>query len=215
MKFYLNREIPREQFVFAIRSFSGQVSWDKLVALGATYDESDESITHQIVDRPMPAGAKTYINRVYIQPQWIFDCINENMILPHEDYLPGALLPPHLSPFVEHVDGAYIPPEKQKLIKMKLGIAPEESVIKPQGVAQVPVKKTENQKPNTESNGSQKSDKKKEKKTEENDEDDDDVYDGMKVDLDSPDEEESEEEEDQELDSDDEETLKKNKTEVG
>jgi pescadillo len=216
MKFFLNREIPREQFVFAIRSFSGQVSWDKTVALGATYQESDETITHQIVDRPMPTGAKTYINRVYIQPQWIFDCINENMILPHEDYLPGAVLPPHLSPFVEHVDGSYIPPEKQKLIKMKLGITPEESVIK-QPIVQTSVtnKKKTDIKPKTESNGSQKSDKKAEENKDDDDNDDDngDVYDGMKVDLDSPDEEESEEEE-QEPDSEEEEALKKNKTEV-
>ena len=44
------------------------------------------------------------------------------MLLPVDDYLPGALLPPHLSPFVEANEGDYIPPEKQRLIKMKLGL---------------------------------------------------------------------------------------------
>lgn len=123
LKFFLNREIPREPFVFALRSFAGEVSWDKTVALGATYQEDDSTITHQIVDRPLKG--KTYLNRVYVQPQWVFDCINENMLLPVDDYLPGAVLPPHLSPFSEINDHGYVPPEKQKLIKMKLGI-PEE-----------------------------------------------------------------------------------------
>jgi pescadillo protein len=30
----------------------GNVSWDKTMCPGATYDVSDESITHQIIDRP-------------------------------------------------------------------------------------------------------------------------------------------------------------------
>lgn len=34
------------------RCFGGQVSWDKSLCIGATYDVSDPSITHQIVDRP-------------------------------------------------------------------------------------------------------------------------------------------------------------------
>jgi pescadillo protein len=51
LRFFLNREVPREQFVFAIRCFSGEVSWDKNTALGSTYQEEDESITHQIIDR--------------------------------------------------------------------------------------------------------------------------------------------------------------------
>lgn len=59
--------------------------------------------------------------RIYVQPQWIFDCINENMLLPVEDYLPGTCLPPHLSPFSEATATSYVPPEKQRLINMKLG----------------------------------------------------------------------------------------------
>ncbi len=61
LKFFLNREVPREQFVFAIRSFSGQVSWDKTIALGSTYQENDETITHHIIDRPLVG--KNYLNR--------------------------------------------------------------------------------------------------------------------------------------------------------
>ena len=63
-----------------------------------------------------------------MQPQWVFDCINENMILPVNDYLPGATLPAHLSPFIEVKEGDYIPPEKQRLINLKLGIIEEQQV---------------------------------------------------------------------------------------
>ena len=52
LKIFLNREVPREPLVFIIRCFGGEVSWDKLLFVGATFDETDESITHQIVDRP-------------------------------------------------------------------------------------------------------------------------------------------------------------------
>ena len=34
------------------RSFGGCVSWESHDAPGATYDEQDDTITHQIVDRP-------------------------------------------------------------------------------------------------------------------------------------------------------------------
>ena len=34
------------------RSFGGCVSWESHDAPGATYDEQDDTITHEIVDRP-------------------------------------------------------------------------------------------------------------------------------------------------------------------
>jgi pescadillo protein len=61
LKFFINREVPREPVVFTVRCFGGEVSWDKLLFVGATFDESDESITHQIVDRP--SMEKQYISR--------------------------------------------------------------------------------------------------------------------------------------------------------
>jgi pescadillo protein len=51
-RFFLSRETPREALTFVIRSFGGVVSWDEDSAPGATYPESDESITHEVVDRP-------------------------------------------------------------------------------------------------------------------------------------------------------------------
>ena len=39
-------------FYVVFRCFGGEVSWHSTDAIGATFDESSESITHQIVDRP-------------------------------------------------------------------------------------------------------------------------------------------------------------------
>ncbi|XP_044144398.1 pescadillo homolog [Bufo gargarizans] len=119
LKFFLNREVPREALAFVIRSFGGQVSWDSSVCIGATYDSSDTSITHHIVDRPN-VGPQI-INRYYVQPQWVFDSVNARLRLPVEDYFPGVLLPPHLSPFVEEKEGDYVPPEKQRLLALQRG----------------------------------------------------------------------------------------------
>lgn len=124
LKFFLNREVPRESLAFIIRCFGGQVSWDKSVCIGSTYDATDETITHQIVDRPNTD--KQYISRYYIQPQWVFDCVNAKILLPVEDYFMGVTLPPHLSPFVEEKEGDYVPPEKLKVMALQQGKKPAE-----------------------------------------------------------------------------------------
>lgn len=98
LKFFLNREVPRESLTFIIRSFSGEVSWDKYLFPGATFDESNPTITHHIIDRESLVERR--LDRVYVQPQWVYDSINARMMLPTADYLIGATLPPHLSPFV-------------------------------------------------------------------------------------------------------------------
>uniref|UniRef100_A0A3B3XPV0 Pescadillo homolog n=1 Tax=Poecilia mexicana TaxID=48701 RepID=A0A3B3XPV0_9TELE len=124
LKFFINREVPRESLAFVIRCFGGQVSWDKSVCIGSTYDVTDETITHQIVDRPNVD--KQYMNRYYIQPQWVYDCVNTKMRLPVEDYFLGVTLPPHLSPFVEEKEGDYVPPEKLKIMALQRGEKPDE-----------------------------------------------------------------------------------------
>ena len=47
--------------VSLIRSLGGQVSWDNTVAIGSTYQDSDETITHHIIDRP--AVSNQYLSR--------------------------------------------------------------------------------------------------------------------------------------------------------
>ncbi|GBM46341.1 Pescadillo [Araneus ventricosus] len=118
-KIYLNREVPRESLLFVIRCLGGEVSYDKTLHVGATFDEDDESITHQIVDRPVLQ--KKFVNRAYVQPQWVYDSVNAGMLLNEKPYMPGAELPPHLSPFVEEKEGDYIPPEKLALLDLQKG----------------------------------------------------------------------------------------------
>lgn len=114
LKVYINREVPREPLVFLIRCLNGKVSWDKTLFSGATFDENDESITHQIVDRP--SIGKKYMSRDYVQPQWVFDCVNQRQLLPTNKYFMGAVLPPHLSPFVNpDRTEVYIPLEEKAL----------------------------------------------------------------------------------------------------
>lgn len=114
LKFFINREVPREPLVFIIRCFGGRVSWDQTLFAGATFSETDESITHHIIDRPQIG--KQYISRDYVQPQWVFDCVNQRVLLPTNKYFVGAVLPPHLSPFVDpNREEVYIPPEEKAL----------------------------------------------------------------------------------------------------
>lgn len=127
LKFFINREVPREPLVFIIRCFGGKVSWDKNCFVGSTFDEDDETITHQIVDRP--AIGKQYISRDYIQPQWVFDSVNQAKLLPTNKYFLGVTLPPHLSPFVnpDREDTDYVPPEEKALRDPNLIITHEQS----------------------------------------------------------------------------------------
>ncbi|CAL5371802.1 unnamed protein product [Camellia sinensis] len=104
MKFFLSREVPRESLLFAIPAFGGVVSWEGEVS---PFNESDQSITHQIVDRP--TQGHRFLSREYVQPQWVYDCVNARIILPVEDYLWGRVPPPHLSPFVDNEAEGYVP----------------------------------------------------------------------------------------------------------
>ncbi|PWW79349.1 hypothetical protein C7212DRAFT_360784 [Tuber magnatum] len=122
--FYLSRETPREPLEFLLRSFGcKRIGWDGVLGAGAyTEDPSDTSVTHQIVDRPptfpspaaeddsAPSASATttvgrFPGRIYVQPQYVWDCINAGRLLPPGEYAPGALLPPHLSPWVKPGEG--------------------------------------------------------------------------------------------------------------
>lgn len=122
LSFFLSRETPRHPLEFLLRAFGcKRVSWDAVLGDGAyTHDEFDPKITHQVVDRPPVAaipqdGAEStqpgtrMPGRTYIQPQWVWDCVNEGRLLRPDLYAPGATLPPHLSPWVKPTKGAYDP----------------------------------------------------------------------------------------------------------
>lgn len=105
MKIFLSREVPRESLLFVIPAFGGIVSWE---GEGAPFGESDQSITHQIVDRE--SQGHRFLSREYVQPQWAYDCVNARLILPTGNYVVGRIPPPHLSPFINYdEEGAYVP----------------------------------------------------------------------------------------------------------
>jgi pescadillo protein len=110
--FYLSREVSRPLFEFMIRSFGGRVGWPASSGSGSPVQESDNSVTHVIIDRPAPesGNGNQRRDRKYVQPQWVVDCINAGRILPEDAYAQGKTLPPHLSPFGEE-KGAYVPLE--------------------------------------------------------------------------------------------------------
>lgn len=133
--FFLSRETPRQPLEFILRAFGcKRIGWDAVLGDGAfTNNEYDTSFTHQVVDRPpltqasfpdapdgnvdqsvermmeAPRTGGRMPGRTYIQPQWVWDCINACKLLRPDLYAPGATLPPHLSPWVKPTEGAYDP----------------------------------------------------------------------------------------------------------
>lgn len=113
--FFLSRESSRPIFEFIVRSFGGRIGWPASSGGGSPIDETDDSITHVIIDRPVIQKLDETVEererrqrRKYVQPQWVVDCINAGKILLEEPYAQGKTLPPHLSPFGEY-QGAYDP----------------------------------------------------------------------------------------------------------
>jgi pescadillo protein len=135
--FFLSRETPRHPLEFILKAFGcKRVGWDSLLGEAGSYcSESDQRITHQIVDRPdlpLPSppatdGEDGYLDdgvddsaavrrsneripgRIYIQPQWVWDSINAGQLQRTDLYAAGATLPPHLSPWVKPKKGEYDP----------------------------------------------------------------------------------------------------------
>ena len=116
LRFFINREVNLEWAQLCIFSFGGLVGWDGELS---PYGESDPRITHQVVDRPL--NTSNGHSREYVQPQWVFDCINARVLLPTLRYQPNVALPPHLSPFVDDVKEGYVPLYQDELTSLKAG----------------------------------------------------------------------------------------------
>ncbi|KFW75902.1 Pescadillo, partial [Manacus vitellinus] len=114
LRFFLNREVPREPLAFVIR-------WVRQGPVPRTAMRATPELSHGLQSlRWGPSASPRY----YLQPQWVFDSVNAKLCLPVADYFPGVLLPPHLSPFVTEQEGDYVPPEKLKLLALQRGENP-------------------------------------------------------------------------------------------
>lgn len=133
--FFLGREVPKEQLLIVIRSFGGEAGWE---GEGSPLAKSDPTITHQVMDRPLPSAAAGGLEvlykdmnyshpggggggrrREFIQPQWVFDSANAKVLVRSELYAPGQALPPHLSPFVNEDEEGYVPEYGQQLKELR------------------------------------------------------------------------------------------------
>ncbi|CAJ1016283.1 Pescadillo N-terminus/BRCA1 C Terminus (BRCT) domain/BRCT domain, a BRCA1 C-terminus domain containing protein, putative [Leishmania lindenbergi] len=90
LTFYISREVPAKHFALIINACGGRVATDYVAS----------NITHVVVDRPaLPPGWQQHDQLEYVQPQYIFDCLNARQMLPVTGYRIGEDLPPHVSPF--------------------------------------------------------------------------------------------------------------------
>lgn len=114
--FFVSREVPRRILEIIILSNGGELSWEGKYA---PYPESDPRVTHVIMDRdvipPASLAAARSGTREFVQPQWVFDCANEQMLIPTDKYAPGRQAPPHLSPFVRDSREGYVPERREEL----------------------------------------------------------------------------------------------------
>ncbi|KAJ1568424.1 mRNA-binding ribosome synthesis protein nop7, partial [Nowakowskiella sp. JEL0078] len=144
--FWLSREVPRWSLEFVIRSCGGVCGWDISSGVGSPFAEDSPRITHHIVDRPVnkKGKSKNHERREYIQPQWIYDCVNVGKLLSAKGYHQGETLPPHLSPFVSLEDGDYVPEEAYKLLKRQEDDFAEEVAEEEEEIVKTDITKKEN-----------------------------------------------------------------------
>ena len=104
--FFIGREIQCKEIFQMIIQSCGGIFCDE--SEYSCYDSKDEHITHFVTDRPENV-IEMKKNKEYVQPQWIFDSLNNRKLMPTSDYFPGKKLPPHFSPFYQlNENGDYV-----------------------------------------------------------------------------------------------------------
>lgn len=114
LKIFLSREVPRHLLEVMASAFGAQVGWE---GAGSPFAESDQSITHQVVDRD--TQRHLFLSREYVQPQWLADCVNASLLMPVAAYGPGCVPPPHISPFVDDEEEGYMPDQKKLILHLQ------------------------------------------------------------------------------------------------
>eukprot|EP00478_Filoreta_tenera_P000912 GABV01000918.1.p1 GENE.GABV01000918.1~~GABV01000918.1.p1 ORF type:complete len:324 (+),score=136.97 GABV01000918.1:43-972(+) len=115
LTFYLSRETPQEPLEFLVLSCGGRA----ILEVTGGEKTKNRKITHWIVDRPKLKEETA--EGVKVQPQWVFDSVNEAVLLPVPPYAPGQPPPPHLSPFVSDAAEGYTPHQRDVLEAWKEG----------------------------------------------------------------------------------------------
>lgn len=87
--FTIDNTVPLDPVSMIIISLGGTVIWDNR--------STNPHITHTVYDRKQLNNRFT--NRIYVQPQYIFDCLNADEVLKPEPYFPGEICPEHVSPW--------------------------------------------------------------------------------------------------------------------
>ena len=106
--FYISREVPYETMELCLLSFGAAIEAE---------DPDSAKVTHHVTDRTL---RKLLDSRDYVQPQWVFDCINASMLLPIARYHPQSKdLPPHLSPFVDDAAEGYTPLYAEEIKRLR------------------------------------------------------------------------------------------------
>ncbi|EUD65542.1 hypothetical protein C922_04048 [Plasmodium inui San Antonio 1] len=99
--YYIHTEMPLDILSIIILSCGGSIGWNSPYS---PYELGDQRITHEILE-PYGQGkqmGQQKMEKMYVQPQYIFDCLNRKKILPCSDYSVDVKnLPVHLSPFIE------------------------------------------------------------------------------------------------------------------
>lgn len=94
--FYISREVPKKHCQLVVEAAGGRVV--------STFGPG---VTHYIVDRPQLLAGHTKLDSVeYVQPQYVFDCLNARALLPAQGYRIGEVLPPHISPFTVSISNS-------------------------------------------------------------------------------------------------------------
>ena len=83
--FFLNSEVPRYSLEFVIRAAGGEVFWDGLDE-AVTIDSP--RVTHVVTDRENVKKRKT---KEYVQPQWVYDSLNNQLLLDVKEYEVGKV----------------------------------------------------------------------------------------------------------------------------
>lgn len=97
LTFFISREVPSKHARFVINACGGRVATEYVPS----------NLTHVIIDRPaLPPGMTKEDHLEYVQPQYIFDCLNARVALPVLGYRIGEELPPHISPFTVSITNA-------------------------------------------------------------------------------------------------------------